>query len=171
MLNKVMQNGINDQVNLEFQSAYAYLALAAICEQMNFRGSAKWMRLQAEEEKGHAMRLFEFLVQRNVPVVLKAIGAPNVKAKSLLDVFKVALQHEEKVSASINKLYEQAFKQKAFATTVELNWFLTEQVEEEKTVRDIVAVLELVKNDPPTLLDIDKELGARSAAGSKETAG
>lgn len=168
MLTKELQEKICQQINLEFVSAYLYLGLAAACETLNFRGAAKWMRAQAEEEKGHAMRLFDYMVDRNAPVTLLDVPAPNVNPKTLLDVFKLSLAHEEKVTASIDKLYGLAFEQKSFSTAHELSWFLKEQIEEEKTVRDIVRTIEMLGDDMAALLDLDAQLGER--VGQKQSA-
>ncbi len=163
MLTQELQQAINKQINLEFVSAYLYLGLSITCEELNFRGAAQWMRLQAEEEKGHAMRLFDYLIQRNAKVELFDIAAPKVSPKSLLEVFKLSLEHEQKVTASIDKLYGLAFEQRSFSTAHELSWFLKEQIEEEKQVRDIVRTLEMLGDDPAALLDFDAALGSRPA--------
>lgn len=161
-INQALQNAINNQIQMEFNSAYSYLAMSAYCERTFFPGCAKWLRMQSGEEKDHAMKLFQFMIDRNARIVLKEVPAPPVDFESLAQVFELALAQEEKVSKSINSLYEAAMKEKAFATAVELQWFLTEQVEEEKTARDIVAKFHLVKHDPAALLDLDRELGNRS---------
>lgn len=167
-LSKKVQDAINNQINMEFESAYTYLSMAAFLERISFLGSAAWMRAQSGEEKDHAMKLFRFLLDRGATVELKAIPAPPVDYGSVQKVFEQALVNEEAVSESINKLYALALEEQAFATAAELQWFLTEQVEEEKTARDIVAKLKLIGNDGPSLLDMDRELGARQA-GEKET--
>lgn len=169
MLTKELHEQIIQQINMEFVSAYLYLGLAAACEALNYRGSAQWMRAQAEEEKGHAMRLFEFLVQRNAEVKLLDIPAPVVAPKKLLDVFKLALEHEQKVTASIDKLYGLAFEQRSFSTAHELSWFLKEQIEEEKSVRDIVRTIEMLGDDPAALLDLDAQLGERKGEEEEES--
>ena len=110
------------------------------------------------------MKLFNFLLARNREIDLSAIDKPRTDYKSLLDVFRRALAQEEQVSKQIDELYELAFKEKVFAAMAELQWFITEQVEEEKTVREIVGKLEMVKDDPASILDLDRELGERPAA-------
>jgi ferritin len=107
------------------------------------------------------MRLFNFVLARNHQVTLQTIEAPASAFKSLVDVFERALAQEQGVSRQIDGLYELAFKERVFAAMAELQWFITEQVEEEKTVREIVAKLQMVRDDPSSLLDIDRELGAR----------
>ncbi|MBX7246117.1 MAG: ferritin [Candidatus Sumerlaeaceae bacterium] len=167
-LTKVMENGINGQINMEFKSAYTYLAMSAYCERIKFPGCASWLRQQAGEEKGHAMKLYDFLRERDATIELLPLPAPPQNYKSITDVFEKALKAEEAVSASINDLYELAFKEKTFATAVELQWFLKEQVEEEKTARDILAKFQRVSDDPGALLDLDNELGARAGSGEDE---
>jgi len=163
MVTAVVQEAILGQINSELGSSYAYLAMSAYCETQNFRGCARWFRLQSDEEHGHAMKLYDFLIARGGSVKLNAIAEPKQKFKSLLEVFEQTLKQEIEVSGQIDSLYELAFREKAFAALVELQWFLTEQVEEERSAREIVAKLKLVKEDPAALLDIDRELGSRSA--------
>jgi ferritin len=163
MLGANVQEAINDQINYELFSSYQYLAMAAWCEHEQFVGCAKWLRIQSEEEYGHAIRLLNFLLARNYLVKLKPIAAPENQFASLSDVFQRALDQETKVSGQIDALYELAFNEKAFAELVELEWFITEQVEEEKTAREVVHKFKLVQNDPASLLDLDRELGGRSA--------
>jgi ferritin len=164
MLNDVMQEAINDQINNELFAMYSYLSMSAYCEHKQFRGCAHWMRLQSQEEHVHAMRLYDFLIARQGRVKLRPIAEPPFEFASVPDVFQKAYQQEQKVTAQINSLYEMAFKEKAFAALVELEWFINEQVEEEQTARDIVYKFQLVKDDPAALLDLDRELGARAAA-------
>jgi ferritin len=160
-LTKVMQDAINEQINHELFASYSYLSMSAYCESEQFTGCAKWMRMQSQEEYVHAMRLYDFLINRNARVELRPIAAPDVDFKSVADVFRKAYEHEKVVTGQINSLYELAFKEKAFAALVELEWFITEQVEEEKTAREVVHKFELVKNDSAAMLDLDRELGAR----------
>ena len=111
----------------------------------------------------HAMKLFDFILARDAKVDLKPLDKPRMEFESLADVFERALEQEKEVSRQIDALYETAFKEKAFAAVAELQWFLTEQVEEEKTGREIVAKFRLIGNDAASILDMDRELGARSA--------
>jgi len=163
-MNATVFTAIDDQINSEFTASYTYLAMAAYCEQEKFMGAAKWLRMQAAEEHAHAMKLFDFLLARDGKLELKAIEKPKAKFESLAAVFEAALAHEQRVTKQINKLYELCFTEKAFAEMTELQWFLTEQVEEEKIAREIVAKFHFVKNDPAATLDMDRELGARSMA-------
>ncbi len=156
-----MEDAINRQINIEFMSSYTYLSMSAWCERKSFSGSAVWMRHQSQEEKEHAMKLYEFLADRSARIELRPIPAPPVDFTSLRDVFEQSLKQEEEVSQAINDLYEIALQEKAYATAAELQWFLTEQVEEEKTARLILSKFDLIGDDGPALLDLDRELGAR----------
>ena len=152
---------INDQINSEFSAWYQYLAMAAFCEREKFTGAARWLKAQSGEEYQHGMKLFDFVHARNGAVELTRIEQPPREFESFGEVFEAALRQEESVTEQINGLYELCFKNRAFAEMTELQWFLTEQVEEEKTAREIVAKFRLVGDDPGSLLDLDRELGAR----------
>jgi ferritin len=161
-VNATVFRAINDQINSEFGASYTYLAMAGFCEHQKFPGASRWLRLQSEEERLHGLKLFDFVLARDLAVELKAIDRPNTAFDSLAAVFEQALVHEQRVTLQINGLYELCFKEKAFAEMTELQWFLTEQVEEEKVARQIVAKFRLVKNDPAALLDLDRELSERT---------
>jgi ferritin len=156
---------INRQIAMEFSASFSYLAMAAWCEHRQFMGAGHWLRQQSTEEHGHAMKLFNFLLARNHEVQLVAPDEPRSDYRSLTEVFERALSQEQAVSQQIDALYELAFHEKAFAAMAELQWFITEQVEEEKSVREIVAKLHMVESDPASLLDLDRELGARAKEG------
>jgi ferritin len=153
---------INRQINSELSASYSYLAMSAWCECQKFTGAARWLRLQSQEEYLHAMKLFDFVLARDARVDLKPIERPGQSFASLGDVFEKALIQEQEVSRQIDSLYETAFREKAFAAVAELQWFLTEQVEEEKVGREIVAKFKMIGNDPASILDLDRELGSRS---------
>ncbi len=153
---------INDQVNNELSASHSYLAMSGVCEDLNFPGAAHWFRVQSEEERGHALRLFDFIQARNYSVSLRKIPVETAHATTLVDVFKASLAQEEQVSAQIDTLYDLAMREKDFAAVVEMQWFVTEQVEEEKSARDIIAKLEMAGSDARALLEIDRELGARA---------
>ncbi len=163
MLNKVVQDAINKQINAELSASYSYLAMSSWLERENWVGAAKWFRLQSQEEYGHAMRLLDFVLVKGGAVALTEIAAPRAAYDSLADVFDTAYKQEQTVTAQINALYEVAFTAKAFDAVIMTEWFVNEQIEEEKTMRDIVAKLRLIKDDGPSLLDLDRELGARTA--------
>ncbi len=163
MLNEAVQKALNEQINIELSSSYKYLAMSAYCELNNFVGCANWLKIQSQEEHGHAMKLYDFLIARGCAVHLTEIPAPNCQFNSIPEVFQMALEQEVKVSESIDALYQLAHENKAFAALVELQWFITEQVEEEKTAREVLAKFEMVKDDPSALLDLDREMGDRQA--------
>ncbi len=161
MISKTMQDGINDQINKEFYSSYLYLSMAAYFENKNLPGFAKWMHIQEGEERGHAMKLYEFLVDRGGRVLLKPIAAPETDWKTSLDLFKQVAEHEAAVTASIHALYALAVKENDYAAQVMLHWFITEQVEEEKNAAEIVQQLELVDARGTAVLMLDHRLGKR----------
>ena len=161
MISKAMQDAINDQINKELYSSYLYLSMAAYFENKNLPGFAKWMHVQEGEERGHAMKLYEFLVDRGGRVLLKPIAAPETDWKSSLELFKQVAAHEAAVTASIHALYELALKEKDYAAQVMLQWFITEQVEEEKNAAEIVQQLELVEARGTAVLMLDHQLGKR----------
>ena len=162
-MSQVVKEAINHQINAELSASYQYLAMSAFCEKQNLRGFGRWLRLQSQEEYMHAMKLFDFVLARDQQVVLKPLEQPRQAFGSLLEVFERALGQEQEVSRQIDSLYETAFHEKAFAAVAELQWFLTEQVEEEKTGREIVGKLKMIGEDPASILDMDRELGSRTA--------
>jgi ferritin len=170
MLSQKVQDALNDQINYELTSSYNYLGMSAYCELHNFLGCAAWLKSQSEEEYTHGMKLFRFLIARNCKVVLKPLAQASTDFKSVVDVFDQALAQERDVTGRIEALYELAFKEKAFPELVELQWFITEQVEEERTARDIAAKFNMVKNDSAALLDLDRELGSRRGGATAEPA-
>jgi len=161
MLTTAMQDALNEQIQKEFYSAYLYLAMSAYCEAHNFPGAAKWMRVQAQEETGHGMKFFGYLIDRGARVILQAIGQPTAEFSSLLDIFQRALAHEREVTKSIGQLYALAIKESDYATQAALQWFVTEQVEEEKTASQIVEQLKLAGDSKGTLLMLDHHLAKR----------
>ncbi|MBM4424819.1 MAG: ferritin [Chloroflexi bacterium] len=167
MIGKSVQDAINNQINMEFLSSYIYLSMSAHFEHENLPGFARWMHAQGEEERLHAMKLFNFINDRGGRVALQAIAQPPVEFGSPLEVFQKALEHEQKVSASINALYGLAAKEGDYAAQVMLQWFINEQVEEEKTATAIVEQLKRIGNDGPALLILDREMGARKAGGEE----
>lgn len=161
MISKAMQDAVNDQINKELYSSYLYLSMAAYFENKNLPGFAHWMHIQEGEERGHAMKLYDFLIDRSGAVLLKAIDAPPADWKSNLELFKEVAAHEAKVTASINTLYELALKEKDYPAQVLLHWFINEQVEEEKNAAEIVAQLELVEARGAAVLMLDHRLSKR----------
>ncbi|MGZ6315744.1 MAG: ferritin [Anaerolineales bacterium] len=163
MISKTLQEAFNAQINRELYSSYLYLSMAAYFENKNLPGFAKWMHVQEGEERAHAMRLYQFLVDRGGRVMLEAIAAPDTEWKTSLDLFKQVAEHEAQVTASITELYELALKEKDYAAQMALQWFVTEQVEEEKNAGEIVQQLELVEARGTAVLMLDHQLGKRGA--------
>jgi ferritin len=168
MISPVVQDAINDQINNELYSSYSYLAMSAWCEHHQFLGSAHWLRVQSQEEYSHAMKLYDFLLMRNARVKLKPIAQPETEFESIVHVFEKSLAQEQKVTAQIDALYELAFHEKAFAALVELEWFITEQVEEEKNAREVVHKFRMLKDDPASLLELDNSLASRTPEADGE---
>ena len=166
MISKVVEKAVNDQINRELYSAYLYLSMSAWCEGGNLPGAAKWLRQQAREEVGHGLKFFEFLNDRGGRVGLGAIEKPPGDFPSLLEVFEQALAHERKVTESIHALVTLANSEKDYATLPLLQYFVSEQIEEEKTASLIVEKLKRAGKDGPGLLFLDRELGER--AGESE---
>jgi ferritin len=161
MLGKAVQDAMNEQIKNELYSAYQYLSMAAYCESVNLPGFAQWMRAQSQEETEHAMKFYDFILDRNGRVVLQAIEAPVVEFGSPLEVFEQALEHEQKVTAMINELYGLAVRENDYASQTFLQWFVTEQVEEEKNAGDVVETLRMVGDKSEALFLLDRELGRR----------
>src|SRR6266498_3098238 len=127
MINKIMQDAINDQINKELYSSYLYLSMAAYLEDKNLSGFAHWMRIQEAEERGHAMKLYDFVLERSGKVILKAIDAPKTEWKTTLELAEEVAAHEALVTASINALYETALKEKDYPAQIMLQWFISEK--------------------------------------------
>lgn len=163
-LSKPIQTALNDQISREFYSAYLYLSMSAYCTARNLTGFARWMQLQAKEEVTHGMKIYQFIEDRSGRVTLAAIEQPPQEFKSALDLVQQVQQHEEMVSGEINKLFELSVKEKDYATQVFLQWFLTEQVEEEKNSTSLVERLKIAGDDKGGLLLIDQEVGSRATA-------
>jgi len=161
MISKIMQDAINDQINKELYSSYLYLSMAAYFEDRNLSGFSHWMRVQESEEREHAMKLYDFLLERGGKVNLKAIDAPKTEWTSTLEVATEVAAHEAKVTASIYALYETALKEKDYPAQIMLQWFISEQVEEEKNATDIVANLKLIEERGTAVLMLDHQLAKR----------
>ena len=161
VLGKAVEDAMNEQIKNEFFSAYQYLSMAAYCESENLPGFAQWMRAQAQEETEHAMKIYNFILDRNGRVVLRGIEEPVVDFGSPLEVFEQALEHEQKVTAMINDLYGLAVGENDYASQTFLQWFVTEQVEEEKNAGDVVDTLKMIGDKSEALFLLDRELGQR----------
>jgi ferritin len=165
-----MQDAMNEQINKEFFSSYLYLSMAAYFEDKNLMGFAHWMRLQADEEREHAMKSYNFILDAGGRVYLKAIDAPTTEWNSNLEIAEQVAEHEAKVTASIHSLYELALKEKDYAAQVMLQWFITEQVEEEKNAAELVAKLRLIEARGTAVLMLDHRLSKRGGEEDEEVA-
>ena len=162
-----VQKAINAQIKNELQAHYNYLGMSAHFERTPYLGFAKWMRAQSGEEYTHAMKLYDYLRERNATIELQAIDAPKtVYGDSPAEIFEIALAQEQSVTRQINDLYELALKEKDYATLQFLTWFLQEQVEEENTVSDIIDRLKLADNNTASLLRLDDEASRRVGESS-----
>lgn len=162
MLNKKIQDAFNGQINAELCSSYLYLSMSAYFESANLAGMAAWMKIQAQEELLHAMKFFDFINERDGRVGLSQIEAPKTEWESALDVFEDAYAHECKVSGLINELVDLSIGEHDHAANAFLQWFVTEQVEEESTALTIVDKLKRAGDSSVALLMLDGELGQRT---------
>jgi ferritin len=165
MLSKKMQDALNGQLNAEMYSAYLYLSMSAYLESINLPGFAAWMRVQASEEMKHAMKIYGYVNERRGRVTLTAIQAPPAEWSSPLNLFEDAYQHEQKVTGLIHDLVKTAAAEDDQATHAFLQWFVTEQVEEEASADAVVQKLKLVGDQAGPLFMLDHELGQREAGG------
>ena len=165
MLSKAMQDAINEQIKNELYSAYLYLAMSNYFEEKNLGGFANWLKVQFHEEQGHALKFMEYIHDRGGQVALKAIDQPPAAWTTNLEVFKQVLEHEKKVTSLIYKLYELALKENDYATQLMLQWFISEQVEEEKNAGEIIAQLEMIDAHNTAVLMLDHDLGKRKPGG------
>lgn len=161
MIKKEMQDALNGQVNAELYSSYLYLAMSSWFQSINFPGFANWMRVQAMEELTHAMKMYDFVIERGGRAILGPVEGPATEWSSPADVFEATLKHEQKVTGLINGLVDKSLEIKDHATNIFMQWFVTEQVEEESSADEILQKLKLIKDSPDGLFMMDKELGAR----------
>ena len=164
MVTKNVEKAINEQIKREEHSSRIYLAMASWAERNGFPGAADWLYVQTEEERIHMLRLVHYLNDRGGQAVVPALEAPQARYKSLLDVFQEVLKHEEYISASINDLFAICTKEKDFSTANYLQWYITEQVEEESTVRQILDQIRLTGTEKGGLYLIDKEFANMALA-------
>jgi ferritin len=164
MISQKMQDALNAQIQAETESAYLYLAMSAHCAQRSFKGIAHWLRVQQAEELAHANKLLDYLLERGGKPVLKPIAAPPADFGSPIEVFEDVLAHEQKVTGLINALYGVAVAEKDVAAQVFLQWFVTEQVEEEAHASEILDRFRFVGDKGGSVLYVDKELGKRPSA-------
>jgi ferritin len=163
LIGSKVEGALNDQIRKEFYSSYLYLSMAAYFSSQNLNGFAHWMKIQANEETKHAMKIYEHLSEREGKIVLQQIDAPPSNWKSAKQIFQQAYQHEQKVTESINKLVQLARAEKDNATDSFLQWFVNEQVEEEATANEIAQKLQMIGDNAPAIIILDAELGKRPA--------
>lgn len=162
MLNKNVQDAINEQIKNELYSGYLYLAMSAYCEAESLPGMAHWMRAQALEEQEHALKLYGYVVEKGGRVLLEAIDKPPAEFDGPLDVFQQTLAHEQKVTGLIDDLYALAIAEKDYATQIFLQWFVSEQVEEEAHATEIVDLLTAIGDHAQGLIMLDRRLAERA---------
>ena len=165
-----IQDAINDQIRAEFESAYLYLAMAARMDARNLKGFAHWLRLQWEEETQHALKFYDFLLQRDGTVALTALGKPEIEAETPLEIFESVLEHEQYITRRINDLYALAVAEHDYSFQTLLHWFINEQIEEEESVRTIIDDLRLIGDAGSSLFLLDRELGQRQPDPGGEAA-
>lgn len=162
MISKEVASSLNEQLNREFHSAYIYMAFSTYASSEGFNGTANWFLIQYQEEISHAMKLFKYLENQGAKIELQDIKAPKIKPKSIVECFELALKHERKMTGWLNELSDMTMKMKDHATYNLLQWYVTEQVEEEATFGEIIDSIRIVGKDGYGLYTIDKELGQRS---------
>ncbi|MBP3303774.1 MAG: ferritin [Muribaculaceae bacterium] len=162
MLNSKVQDAINEQINAELYSAYLYLSMAQYFEAEGLPGFANWFKVQFQEEQAHATIFMNYVNQRGGRVLLKAIEAVPTTWESSMAVFEATLVHEQKVTALINSLYTLAMNEKDYATRDRLNWFVSEQVEEEDNCRELIDKLRLIGDNGMGIYMLNTELAART---------
>ena len=161
MMNEKVHELLNQQINNEFYSAYLYLDFSNYFEEVGLDGFANWYKIQAQEERDHAMLFYQYLQNENQKVTLEAIAKPDKTFSSHMDVLKAGLEHEEYVTSLINDIYAAAYNVKDFRTMQFLDWFVKEQGEEETNANDLITKMELFGSDPKSLYMLNQELAAR----------
>jgi ferritin len=164
MIPKSIQDALSHQINLEQYSAQLYLAMSAHCEAKSFRGFAHWLRVQAQEETAHALKLVEFVLDRGGRLELRAIAAPPTEFGTVTQVFEKILEHERSITGSINALFELSRSEKDYASEITLQWYVTEQVEEEANVGQILDQLRAVGEQGGGIWYLDSKMGKRAKA-------
>ena len=161
MLAQKLMELLNTQVNKEFYSAYLYLSFSNYYADQGLEGFANWFRVQAQEERDHAMLFMQYMQNNDAKVTLEAIDRPQAVLENIMDPLKAGLEHEQYVTALIHTIYDAAFSVKDFRTMQFLDWFVKEQGEEEKNASDNIKKMEMFGSDPKGLYMLDSELGAR----------
>ena len=161
MLNDKMEKALNEQVNWELYSSYFYLSMSSYFESISLAGCAAWMKAQAQEELYHGMKIYDYINERGGRAVLAAIDQPPADWDSPLHVFEEVLAHEQKVTGLINALVDLALAERDHASNIFLQWFVSEQVEEEAGVGSVLEKFRLIGDDKGGLFAIDQELSTR----------
>jgi ferritin len=161
MFSSTMLNEINLQIKHEMYSSYLYLSMAGYTDGQNLKGFAHWLRIQADEERGHAMKFFDYLLELGAKPVLDALEKPPAEFGTPKQLFTKILEHERMITGRIHKLYELATTEKDYRTQIMLQWFVTEQIEEEANAQEILTKIEQVDERLSSILWIDKELRKR----------
>ncbi len=161
MDNKITK-ALNDQINNELYASYLYLSMSAWFETQNWPGFASWMKVQSQEEYDHAMKIYDYINERGESVVLAAVAAPQTTWTKPIDAFKAAAAHEKQVTGNFQDLTDLAIALKDHATQIFLQWFVTEQVEEEKNADEVIQSLIKVGDSTGALFMLDRQLGKRS---------
>ena len=161
MFHELVHKSLNQQLNRELQAWYEYLGMASWCSRQELHGCEKWLRVQSQEEYTHAMKLYQFLTDRNLKVTLMELKAPRVDFGNIVEIFEAALHQEEENTRSIHEIFDLALQQKSFASVVELQWFITEQVEEMRVARENLVKARMVGDDGGATLEFDRNLGER----------
>jgi ferritin len=164
MISKSVTQAINEQINRELFSSYLYKSMALHAESESLIGTSKWMAVQEGEERSHAEKFMKYLLDQGERVTLGAIAQPQTEFGGLKDIFEKTLEHEKLITASIKALADLAAKENDYATSIFLQWFITEQVEEEKNASEVLAKLKLIGGSTGSLYMLDKELGKRAQA-------
>ncbi len=160
MISKTVEQAINQQIGREEQSSRIYLSMASWCQSKGYQGAADFLFAQTDEERVHELKFIHYLNDRGGYAILEALKSPVYKFKSLVDIFTQVLRHEEYITASINELYATTIAEKDFSTGNFLQWFITEQIEEESSARSVLDKLNLAGDEKGGLFHIDKELAA-----------
>lgn len=161
MISEKIQNAINDQIKAEFESSYIYLAMAAYCESLNYKGFGIWFKKQADEEQGHAHKFYEYLTERGGRVIIKGFETPPLEFGSVMGAFQKAYEHEKYITGRINSIYDLAVAEKDYATQERLNWFVKEQVEEEASASEMLETIKMVGDKPGSLIYLDRHAAKR----------
>jgi ferritin len=163
MMTPSLTDALNEQLKQELYSSYLYLQMSAYCDNLSLPGFAHWLRVQADEEREHAMKFYDFILDRDSKVALQALPQPPREFGSPVDLFEKVLAHEQEITSLIEQLYRKASSDQDHATQIFLEWFISEQVEEEKTASQLLETLRMAGDSKVALLMLDRELAARTA--------